>query len=166
MFAQVATCCSHMRSDNITVQPIRLFYAVINHLHCFPRGKKKYSVISSHCTSWYCMFTEILSKRNILKEVPFLPLLSRPQTPCPLMLPKHLQHSYHSSDNTAHILHCTVFTSFKKSFFCVMYFLPYCAASVNIPISCLLMLQQKQVFLLSSSCVRRKMTASEFTSGY
>lgn len=106
-----------------------------------------------------CMFTEILSKRSILKEVLFLPLLPRPQS-------RYLQHSYDCHGNTAYILHCTVHTSSqKKKKFCVIYFLHYYAASINILSWSLLMLQQKQVLTLFSSCVRGKMTTSAFISG-
>lgn len=52
-----------------------------------------------------------------------------------------------------------------SEFFCVIYFLLNYAASINILRRSLLMLQQKQVLPLFSSCVRRKMTTSAFISG-
>lgn len=78
-----------------------------------PQGKKKFFVISSRCASLSCTFTETFSKMNILKEVPFLPLLQRFQTPCPSMLPRSLQHLYHSCDDPP--LHC--FYWFLKNIF-------------------------------------------------
>lgn len=53
----------------------------------------------------------------------------------------------------------------RIQFFCVIYFLLYYAASINFLTWNLLMLQQKQVLPLFSSCVRRKMTTSAFISG-
>lgn len=100
-----------------------------------PQGKKKKSVvISSQCASSSCMFTEILSNRNIFKEFPFLPLLPGPQPPALLC--------YLGIFNIGIILMTTLLIFsialfllvLKKSFFCHLFSALLCCFNKHSPI--------------------------------